>query len=195
MVLSLQLVPRFGFIGFKGDPIPKVTTPDEVIDNFPEFGDKIDSDDPKEQSDPKRVQEEQEAKARLRKLAIRIVASRASGRRIIGFVSHGHADQTQRFGPGSQRDALEQQVSDDRANNAKKLLIQMIKEEGGEPFIAGIEANATARGFGSKHRIFVPANSEAQMRKNRRVEIFLREFVDPPPQPPPPPRPQPKPDT
>jgi hypothetical protein len=193
-MLTLRRISGFGFIGFKGDPIPQVTVPDEVIDGFPEFGDRIDSTDPKDKNDPKKQQEEKDAKDKLRKLAKRIVQSRASGRRIIGFVCHGHADQTLRFGPGPQRDALEQEVSDDRAENAKKLLLQMIEEEGGKPFIAGIRANATAKGFGSQFRIFTPAKTEAQMRKNRRVEIFLREFIDPPPSPPPAPKPPTPPD-
>lgn len=93
--------------------------------------------------------------------------------------------------PGPQRDQFEQGISEDRAENCKNLLLQMIKEEGGQPFITGIKANATSKGFGSKHRIFKPAKTVPQMEKNRRVEIFLREFIDPPPRPTPPPQPKP----
>jgi hypothetical protein len=91
-----------------------------------------------------------------------------------------------RIAAGPERDRTELEVSRDRAENAKQLLLQMIEEEGGKPIITGIEANAEAKAFGSKHRIFKPATTEPQMRKNRRVEIFLKEFVPPPPRPSPP---------
>src|SRR5262249_51523309 len=133
-------------------------------------------------------------KEKLRKIAQRIVASHNSGpNRIIGFEVHGHADQTLRIAAGAERDRTEFEVSRDRAENARDLLLQMIEEEGGKPIIAGIKANAEAKGFGSKHRIFTPATTEPQMRKNRRVEIFLKEFVQPPPRPSPP-EPPPKPE-
>jgi hypothetical protein len=61
------------------------------------------------------------------------------------------------------------------------------------PIITGIRANAKAQGFGSQFRKFAPATTEAEMKKNRRVEIFLKQFVPPPPRPSPPPQPKPKP--
>ena len=192
-MLTLRAVPKFGFIGFREVPIPGVTRPDEVIDGFPEF-----SDDLNKIKDAKDVANEQKAKNRLRAVARRIVASHKSGgRKIVGFVVQGHSDQTTRMQAGPQRDQFEQGISEDRAENCKNLLLQMIEEEGGRPFIAGIQANATAQGFGSKHRVFKPAQTVAQMEKNRRVEIFLREFVNPPPNPtpPPPPKPQTPPET
>jgi hypothetical protein len=190
-MLTLRSMPGFGFIGFRTQPIPGVTQPDEVIDGFPEF-----SDDLNKVKDPADVASEQKAKARLRAVARKIVSSHKSGsRRIVGFVVHGHSDQTARMQAGAARDQFEQGISEDRAENCKTLLLQMIEEEGGKPFIEGIKSNATANGFGSKHRIFKPATTLAQMEKNRRVEIFLREFADPPPRPTPPkPKPSPTPD-
>lgn len=190
-MLTLRSLPGFGIIGLRTRPIPGVTQPDEVIDGFPEFSDNINK-----VKEPKDIADEQKAKVRLRKVAKRIVASRrGGGGKIIGFEVHGHSDQTVRMQAGFQRDQFEQGISEDRGENCKNLLLQMIEEEGGQPFIAGIKANATSKGFGSKHRIFRPANTLPQMEKNRRVEIFLREFIDPPPRPPPQPKPQAPPET
>jgi hypothetical protein len=47
-----------------------------------------------------------------------------------------------RLPPGAERDRTEFEVSGDRADNAKELLLKMIEEEGGKPIIAGIRANA-----------------------------------------------------
>jgi hypothetical protein len=163
---------------------PGVDTPDETIDGFPEFTQDVDLiDDPT-------------IKPRLRALAKKIVASHnGPGPRIIGFEVHGHADATTRIQDRKEAAQTEQEVSDERADNAKELLLQLIEEEGGKPIITGIRANAKAKGFGSQFRKFVPARTEPEMKKNRRVEIFLKQFVPPPPRPspPPPPPPPPKP--
>jgi hypothetical protein len=160
---------------------PNVDTPDETIDGFDEF-----TQDPNLIKDPT-------VKPRLRELAKKIVASHnGAGPRIIGFEVHGHADHTTRIQDPNEAAQTEQEISDERADNAKELLLQLIEEEGGKPIITGIRANANAKGFGSQFRKFVPATDEQQRKKNRRVEIFLKEFVQPPPKPSPPP-PPPKP--
>src|SRR5215211_5065301 len=146
---------RIGF--FKATP--GVTQPYEVIDGFPEVA--FSSSDPA-------------VEQKLRQLARKIVASHQGKRRIIGFEVHGHADKTLRPPPGQTADQTELEVSRDRAENAKELLLKFIEEEGGKPIITGIRLNSEAKAFGSKHRIFIPATNEAQMRKNRRVEIFLK---------------------
>lgn len=173
ITLRASLVPGlFGFIG-KTRAIPGVTTPDETIDGFPEFAFTVDT-----INDP-------EVEKALRRIAKRIVVSHQSGRqRIIGFEVHGHADQTVRIAKGEARDKAEFEVSRDRAENCRNLLLQMIEEEGGKPIIDGIKINSDANGFGSAHRKFKPATTEPQMKRNRRVEIFLKEFVPPDPQPP-----------
>jgi hypothetical protein len=183
-MMSLRAMISPSFVGFIGpvNATPGVTPPDETIDGFPEFAFTVDT-----IKDPF-------VKEKLRKIARRIVASHNSGpNRIIGFEVHGHADQTLRIAAGPGRDRTEFEVSRDRAENAQQLLLQMIEEEGGKPIIAGIKANSEAKAFGSKHRIFKPATTDPQMRKNRRVEIFLKEFVPPPPRPSPP-EPPPKPE-
>jgi len=164
---------------------PGVDTPDETIDGFPEFNVDVDT-----IHDPTVEQ-------KLRALAKKIVASHSTPNRIIGFEVHGHADQTLRFPPGTQRDQFEQEISQDRAEHARDLLLKFIEEEPeGKARITGIRANADAQGFGTRFRIFVPATTEIQMRRNRRIEIFLKRFNQPPPKPSPPspPKPPPKPD-
>jgi hypothetical protein len=160
---------------------PGVDVPDETIDGFPEFAFTIDT-----INDPTVTQ-------KLRVLAKKIVVSHSTPNRIIGFETHGHADVTLRIPPGAERDRAELEVSRDRAENAKELLLKLIEEEGGKPIITGIRANAEAEGFGSRFRKFTPATTDAQMRRNRRVEIFLKRFNQPPPKPSPPPIPKPPP--
>lgn len=182
-MITIRVLGAPGGFRLVGSPraVPGVTTPDEVIDGFPEFAFTLDTIRGTTVDD------------KLTRLAKRIVASHASGsRRIIGFEVHGHADQTVRL-TGAERERAELEVSRDRAEHAKDLLLEKIKKEGGAPIITGISANTEARGFGSAHRVFRPATTSAQMERNRRVEIFLKEFVEPPPKPSPPP-PPPKPE-
>ncbi len=181
-MLRLQAVLAGGRLRIAGSlkASPGVTTPDETIDGFPEFAFTVDT-----IKDP-------QVEQKLRRLAKRIVASHSSPIRIIGFEVHGHADQTLRVTAGSERDRTELEVSRDRAEHARELLLKMIEREGGKPIIAGIKINSSAIGFGSKHRVFKPANTEQQRQRNRRVEIFLKEFK--PPKPTPAPDPPPKPD-
>src|SRR5215470_11624317 len=142
------------FSGFMFDPVPKITTPDLVIDDFPEFAFTIGLNT--RWSDANHASEK-DVEAKLRQLARRIVASHQTSDRIIGFEVHGHADKTLRPPAGSSAEQTEKEVSQDRAENAKEMLLRMIEEEGGRPIIAGIKANSRARGFGATHRIFAPA--------------------------------------
>jgi hypothetical protein len=173
ITLRASLLPGlFGFIG-KTRAVPGVTVPDTTIGGFPEFAFTVDT-----INDP-------EVEKSLRRMAKRIVASHQSGnRRIIGFEVHGHADQTVRIAKGEARDKAEFEVSRDRAENCRNLLLKFIEEEGGKRIIEGIKINSDATGFGSAHRKFKPATTELQMKQNRRVEIFLKEFIPPDPQPP-----------
>jgi len=161
-----------------------IDLPDEAIDGFPELAVTVDT-----IRDPVVVQ-------KLRTLAKKIIASHSTPSRIIGFEVHGHADVTLRIAPGAERERTELEVSRDRAEHARDLLLKLIEEEGGKAIITGIRANATAQGFGSKHTKFKPARTETEMKRNRRVEIFLKRFEQPaskptpPPQPKPPPRPE-----
>lgn len=150
---------------------PGVDVPDDTIDGFPEFAFTVDT-----INDPA-------VTTKLRALAAIIVASQGKANRIIGFEAHGHADVTLRLPPGPERERTELEVSQDRADNARDLLLQMIEQGGGGAFIAGIRANASAQGFGARFTKFSPARTEAERRKNRRVEIFLKTLQQPPPRP------------
>jgi hypothetical protein len=174
--------------GLAGHPLvgkrsaaPGVDQPDETIDGFPEF-----TQDMGLIKDPTIT-------PRLRAVAKKIIASHNNGRRtrIIGFEVHGHADATVRIADRVEAQRTEIEVSQERAENAKELLLKLIEEEGGRPIIQGIRANAKAQGFGSQHRKFIPAKSDSEMKKNRRVEIFLISFTPPEPRPTPPPQPKP----
>jgi len=156
---------------------PCIDTPDETIEGFPEYA--VNVDDLKDA----------DAKKRLRALAKRIVASHNTSFRIIGFDVHGHADVALKIPPGAERDQTEFEVSRDRAEAAQQLLFQMIEEEGGKAILAGIRANSKTVAVGSK--CAKPAQTEAERKQNRRVEIFLKEFrfLPAPPSPPPPPTP------
>jgi outer membrane protein OmpA-like peptidoglycan-associated protein len=161
---------------------PCVDTPDTTIDGFPEFAFTVET-----INDP-------QVKEKLRELARRIVESHKTMDKIIGFEVHGHADVTLRIPPGEERDRTEVEVSRDRAENARNLLLQMIEEQGGKPIMTGIRANTSTVAVGSKCRKVVPAHTEAEMKRNRRVEIFLKVMRAVPVRPePPPPQPQPKP--
>src|SRR5579862_1238962 len=131
---------------------PGVDQPDELIDGFPEFAFTT--------SDPAVNQ-------RLRALAKQIVASHRTSNKIVGFEVHGHADVTLRLPPGPEREQTENEVSRDRAENALKLLLSMIEQEGGGDIITGIKANASARAFGAKFNKFNPAQNEAERKQNR----------------------------
>lgn len=160
---------------------PCLDQPDETIDGFPELAVTLDT-----IRDPV-------VKAKLRALARRIVASHSTPNRIIGFEIHGHADVDLRLPPGAERTQTELEVSVDRAEHARDFLLELIEKEGGKPIIAGIRANASALGVGSKCRKVINARTEAEMKKNRRVEIFLKEFRSRPVPPQPEPKPIPRP--
>lgn len=160
---------------------PCLDPPDDTIDGFDELDVTVGN-----IKDPV-------AKQKLRALAKRIVASFQTPNRIIGFEIHGHADVDLRVRPGAERDKTELDVSKDRAANARDLLLEMIEEEGGKPIIAGIRQNSSSLGVGSKCRKVIPARTLAEMKKNRRVEIFLKEFRSHPLPPQPDPKPEPRP--
>jgi outer membrane protein OmpA-like peptidoglycan-associated protein len=149
----------------KQNATPNVDVPDEVIEGFPEFAFTL--------SDPN-------VKRKMRDLAKSIVASHQTSKRIVGFEVHGHADVTLRLPPGPEREQTENEVSRDRAENARQMLLDLIQEEGGAAILGGIRANASARSFGSRFTKFTPAENETERKQNRRVEIFLKTFEAPP---------------
>jgi outer membrane protein OmpA-like peptidoglycan-associated protein len=160
---------------------PCVDKPDETIDGFPEFNTGVD-----DIKDPA-------VRNKLRALAKRIVQSHQTPDRIIGFEIHGHSDATLRIKDKKEAAQTELEVSQERADNAQELLLSMIEDEGGKSLSNAIRGNSTTLALGAKCRKVIPARTEADMKRNRRVEIFLKVVrfrpLPPSPEPPPPPRP------
>ena len=160
---------------------PCVDKPDETIDGFPEFNTGVgDIKDPS-------------VRTKLRALAKRIVQSHSTADRIIGVEIHGHADATLRIKDKQEAAQTELEVSQERADNALELLLSMVEQEGSKSLSTVIRGNSTTRALGAKCRKVKPAQTEADMKKNRRVEIFLKvvRFRPVPPSPEPPPSPRP----
>jgi hypothetical protein len=126
---------------------------------------------------------------KIDELAAQIVASNATNDPIFGFRVEGHADVARTI-PVDQRTQFENEISDERAANGFKLLVDAIKRKGGDALAQKIASNSKAFGLGTQ-RLKVPnATNEEQFRQNRRVVFITRQvtFVPPPPQPGPPPR-------
>src|SRR5436305_1523174 len=91
---------------------PGIDRPDETIDGFPEFTVTVD------------VIHDPVVMAKLRALAKKIVLSHNGPDRFIGFEVHGHADTTMRISDRAEAERTEMEVSEERADNARELLLQ-----------------------------------------------------------------------
>ena len=161
--------------------IAKSDKPIVEIDGYPAHATKIDDLDPTQ-------------RAQIKALAQRIVDSHKTNTPIIAFAVDGHADVDLAV-PQGQRAESEQIISQKRAEAARNVLLtELGKLDRGSSIAAAMPF--TAQGFGSKFRKKIPgpghALTEAEMKKNRRVEFFIAQFVKPAPrQPQPPARPKP----
>lgn len=156
--------------------IAKSDKPILEIDGYPAHGDKIELLEPAQRK-------------QIAALAKRIVDSHKGATPIIAFAVDGHADVDFSV-PKTDRARVEQEVSQKRAEAARNaLLSEMIKLDRGAS-IANVMP-FVAQGFGSKFIKKAPSATkpltEAEMRKNRRVEFFIAQFVQPPPPKPTPP--------
>lgn len=143
------------------------------LDNFPEFVSDI---SPQQQ-------------IAIDDLAVKIIKSNNSNDPIFGARTEGHADIARTI-PAGQRKQFEQEISNERAENALTLLLDALNRKGGRDIALKISRNAKAFGLGSSQLKIPNAFSEPQFRKNRRVVFVLRQvtFLPPPPEPQPPPR-------
>jgi hypothetical protein len=143
------------------------------LDNFPEFVSDI-------------APEQQVA---IDNLAVQIIKSNNTNDPIFGFRTEGHADIARTI-PAGQRKQFEQDISNERAENAFKLLIDAINRKGGPEIARKISKNAKAFGLGSSRLKIPNAVNEPQFRKNRRVVLVLRQVTmqPPPAEPEPPPK-------
>jgi hypothetical protein len=125
---------------------------------------------------------------KIDELAVQIIRSNNTNDPIFGFRVEGHADIARTI-PVDQRTQFENEISDERAANGFRLLVEAIRRKSGNEALAQkIASNSKAFGLGTQ-RLKVPnATNEAQFRQNRRVVFIIRQvtFVPPPPQPGPP---------
>ena len=148
--------------------------PGEVADyeifGFPEF----DASVADLRSDQKQV---------LESIVSKIASSQSTRSPIVALLVVGHADKA-RTKPLEQRATFEQVISEMRATSATKLILDSVKKRTNEEVVMRIRHRA--RGEGSKF-LFNRDNpnklpTNAEMERNRRVEIFLviAHFPDPP---------------
>jgi flagellar motor protein MotB len=133
---------------------------DAVIDGYPEYATAAYSLDPVQRH-------------ALRTVAETIVRTRSTLMPIEAVVVLGHAD-TALKKPASQRAAFELEVSEHRALSARDLILAEVRRLAYDAHYSKVLPCVPA-GMGSTRRVVPNAATEAQMRRNRRVEIFLFE--------------------
>jgi len=143
------------------------------LDNFPEFVSDI---SPQQQG-------------AIDDLAVRMIKSNNTNDPIFSFRTEGHADIARTI-PAGQRKQFEQEISNERAENAFKLLVDALNRKGGADIARRLSKGAKAFGLGSSRLKIPNAVTEAQFRKNRRVVFVLKQvtMLPPPPEPAPPPK-------
>jgi len=144
--LALQKMPLVG------------VRPDLVIDGYPEYKTRL---------------QDLDAAQRLafERMAQTIMTSLPSRMPVRAVLIVGNADVALRKLPAERR-AFELQVSQARASSAEALLLERIATLVGHPS-GRFLVKTRAVGIGSSHLAVPNASTEAQMRKNRRVEFLL----------------------
>src|SRR5215467_1427446 len=144
------------------DLLPQCSSEFHQIAGYPEY-----------ETNPDKLEPEQ--RRVLSNLAQKIVNSHKTNAPYVAFIVVGHADTALRK-PERERPGFEQRVSEQRADAARNALLTEIMRlpEGTE---IAKKLQYKTRGEGSKYRINRPTLghpvlSEAEMRMNRRVEIF-----------------------
>lgn len=130
--------------------------PDVSIDGYPEYATDISKLDA-----PQR--------ALLKNAAARIVRSHATLSPIVAYVVVGHADRALRKA-ANEREAFELDVSEQRARSACKLLLEEVQRQAWQAHYSKVLMTVEV-GVGYSNPIVPGAATEAQMRRNRRVEI------------------------
>jgi outer membrane protein OmpA-like peptidoglycan-associated protein len=138
-----------------------------VIDGYPEYA-----------TDPSSLEPPQ--RSVLRRAAEMIVRSQSTMRPVRAFVVVGHADKALRK-PPAERPSFELQVSQHRARAATEALYkEVLRLSSGAHFAKTMQRGA--RGVGNTKPRVANAATEADMRKNRRVEILVARSQLTPPQ-------------
>ncbi len=165
------------------DVLPNFTEALLRIDGYPEFATSVKDLKPEDQK-------------KVKELAIKIVNSHKTNQPIVSFLVRGHADVALRTPKGNARTEFERKVSQQRADSARNVILsEIIRQPGGD--LVAKKIFFTSKGFGSQFREKAPTPgrplTEAEMRKNRRIEIFTAETIVPPKKPEPKPAPTPPP--
>lgn len=140
------------------DTMVKDGKADISIDNYPEYATAI-------------SQLEGEQKSLLLRAAQMIVRSQHTLTPICGFVVIGHADRALRKA-ASEREAFELEVSEKRAVSASDALLAEVRRLAHDAHFSKVMRHA-AVGVGHSKPMVHNAATEAQMRRNRRVEVLF----------------------
>lgn len=130
----------------------------------------------------------QKQKDEINQLALEIVRSDSTNDPIFEFRVEGHADIARTI-PVGQRKQFENEISEERAENGFRLLVEALEKNGGKALAEKIAKNSRAFGLGTQRLKIPNATTKDQFEQNRRVVFFVRQvtFIQPGPPPPPPP--------
>jgi len=141
-------------------------TPDTVIDGYPEYATGLD-------------QLEQLQRQALLLAAQTIVRSYETQCPIKAVVVIGHADKALRK-PVQERAAFELEISQLRATSARNTLLSEVRRLAYDAHFSKV-LPSVAKGVGNQRPVIHNAATEAQMKKNRRIEVFLFQMPLPAP--------------
>jgi outer membrane protein OmpA-like peptidoglycan-associated protein len=164
-VMALMVVIALGPAVSRADSSPCQPEVHQIA-GYPEYG-----------SDTSKLAPEQQAV--IKELAKKVVASQLTRAAYTSFIIVGHADVALRVAP-NQRASFENKVSEQRAEAAKRtLLAEIAALPDGKKLAEHLRFRT--RGEGSTYRMVKPARTEAEMRLNRRVEIYTAQCKLPQP--------------
>lgn len=107
---------------------------------------------------------------RLKQFAFKVASSLATPSPVRAVMVVGYADVALRVGT-SQRSAFEYDVSLRRAESGRDYFMAELARAAGHPSVQ-FQVRCDILALGSANRVVVNAATEADMRKNRRVELF-----------------------
>lgn len=161
-MLLMPAIARLGNTRFLAE-MAESRLADTVVDGYPEYATRIDQLEP----------QQREAFLRAAETIVRSYSTRSP----IGAIAVlGHADRALRK-PVHDRAAFELEISQLRATSARDALLREIRRLAFDAHFSKV-LPAASEGRGNQRPAVRNAATEAQMRKNRRVELFL--FQAPP---------------
>lgn len=131
---------------------------DAVLDGYPEYATGVN-------------QLDVEQRRTLAGVAEAIVGSHSTRNPIDAVAVIGHADKALRK-PVAERAAFELEVSQQRATSARRMLLAQVQSLASNAHFSKVLLILDI-GVGNARPIFQNAGTETQMKKNRRIEIFL----------------------